>query len=344
MKNGILVAVLGMLLPLPGLGHHSVAEFNRNVIEEYEGEIVRVFWFNPHVRMSIRVRDATGQDVLWNMEAQDVNTLGRIGVSEELVQPGLRVKFAGWPSTRQEHYLGLTHLLIEGEREIVMRMRMAPRWMTTATGGGDLNTGASTSSAATGKGIFRVWSALSASPPPPFTRNPPLTPAAHAAYEAFDPLADDPVLRCAKPGMPEAITFIGPHPIEFIDHGDTITLRIESDDVMRVIHMNEQSVDNQSATPLGLSLGSWEDERTLVVRTTRVSWPYIKVNGLVAVPQSTRSEFVEYFRLSEDETRLTYSFTISDPETFTEPVSAQDYTVWQWLPGAVIEPYECTLE
>src|SRR5262245_22006012 len=131
MRNKIVVVVLGLLLPLAGQGHHSFAEFDMNVIEEHEGEVVNVFWRNPHVRMSIRVREANGEDVLWSMEAQDINTLGRPGVSNDLIQPGQRVKFAGWPSTRQQKYIGLTHLLLDGETEIVMRMRMAPRWTTT---------------------------------------------------------------------------------------------------------------------------------------------------------------------------------------------------------------------
>jgi hypothetical protein len=86
-----------------------------------------------------------------------------------------------------------------------------------------------------------------------------------------------------------------------------------------------------------------EDERTLVVTTTNVSWPYTKIDGLVAVPQSTDSVFLERFELSSDETQLRYSFSITDPISFTRTVSAEDYTVWQWLPGAVVEPYECTL-
>jgi Family of unknown function (DUF6152) len=339
------VVGLGALLAIapPTFGHHSFAEFNVNEIVEHEGEIVSVFWRNPHVRMSINVKEAGGDEVIWNMEAQDVNTLGRLGVSKDLIQPGQRVKFAGWRSTRQENYIGLTHLLLDGDKEIVMRMRMGPRWSNAALGGGVLSGGASVASA-TGDGIFRVWSFAATTPAPAFTRNPPLTPEAKAAYEAFDPITDDPVLRCVKPGMPEALTFIGPHPIEFIDQGDTILLRVESDDVTRVIHMDESRVEVQSPTPLGTSVGIWEDERTLVVRTTDISWPYIKLNGLVAVPQSTQSVITEYFRMSAGEARLTYSLTISDSKTFTLPVTAEDYHTWQLIPGAVIEPYECTLE
>ena len=101
---------------------------------------------------------------------------------------------------------------------------------------------------------------------------------------------------------------------------------------------------NEPPSPLGYSTGRWENDRTLVVTTTRVSWPFIKVAGLVAVPQSAQSQMVERFTLSDDGTQLSYGFSISDPTTFTTTVSTETYTVWQWLAGAQIQPYECTLE
>jgi hypothetical protein len=333
-----------LLIPFTAGAHHSFAEFNQEVFEEHDGEIVDIFWRNPHVRMSIRTEDETGNEVIWRMEAQDLNTLGRIGVSRDLFDVGQRVRFAGWPSTRQAHYLALTHLLLEEGTEVVVRMRMAPRWTGDAIGGGDITNDPLISESAEAEGIFRVWSFLSGNRPA-FTDDPPLTETARAAYEAFDPVRDDPVLRCAQPGMPEAITFIGPHPIEFVDEGERILLRIESDDVVRVIHMdgNRDGV-SEPLSPLGFSVGRWLDDRTLEVTTTRVSWPYTKINGLVAVPQSADSVFVERFAMSADERRLTLSFSITDPVSFTRTVMAEAYTKWQWLPGAVIEPYECTLD
>lgn len=337
--------VIGLLLtPCAALAHHSFAEFDQTRVEEYEGEIVDVLWRNPHVRLTIKTEDAAGEQVLWRMEAQDLNTLGRIGVSREAVVAGQRVRFAGWPSTRNEHYMALTHLLFEGDREVVMRMRMAPRWTGDAIGGGDITNDPRLTADAPADGIFRVWSFLAGSRPE-FTDDPPLTAPARAAYESFDPVTDDPVINCAKPGMPEAITFIGPHPIEFVDEGERILLRIESDDVVRTIHMSaERNPVEQPATPLGFSVGRWESENTLVVTTTRVNWPYTKINGLVAVPQSEASVFVERFTMADDESRLSLSFSMSDAVAFTRTVTAENYTRWQWLPGAAVEPYECTLD
>ena len=257
-------------------------------------------------------------------------TLKRIGVSPDVIQEGQRVKFAGWPSLQQDDYMALTHLfVVDSNMEVVMRRAMAPRWSDCAIGGADLTSDPRLSSTGAADGIFRVWS-FSAQRTPDFAADPPSTPSARAAFEPFDPVRDDPVLNCAQPGMPEAITFIGPHPIEFVDRGDQILLRIESDDTTRVIHMGEDlRPDEQPLSSLGFSVGRWENKHTLVVTTTRVSCPWAKLAGLVAVPQSRESVFTERFTMSEAQIQLTYGFSISDPETFTRSVSADGYTVWR---------------
>ncbi len=180
---------------------------------------------------------------------------------------------------------------------------------------------------------------------PGYSEDPPLTAAARAAYAAFDPTIDDPVLRCIAPGMPEAMTYIGPHPVEFValDDGD-IEIRIESDDNVRVVHMGDDaSAENQPPSALGYSVGRWEGN-ALVVTTTRINWPYFKVFGLVAAPQSEDMEIVERFVLETERGELIYGFTASDPATFTEPVTADRYHVWRYRPGVAVEPYDCTLD
>jgi hypothetical protein len=126
--------------------------------------------------------------------------------------------------------------------------------------------------------------------------------------------------------MPEAITFIGPHPLEFMDRGD----RMRDD-----LRPGEQRL-----SPLGFSVGRMKIHWSLSRRESAGhgrSW-----RGF-AVPQSPGSVFTERFTMSEAQSRLAHGFSISDPETFTRAVSANGHTVWRWLPGAAIEPYECAL-
>ena len=61
----------------------------------------------------------------------------------------------------------------------------------------------------------------------------------------------------SPPGMPAMMN--NPYPIEFVDDGDRILLRLEEWDGRRVIHLNDDvNVDSQPATPTGYSVGVWK--------------------------------------------------------------------------------------
>ena len=87
--------------------------------------------------------------------------------------------------------------------------------------------------------------------------------------------------------------------------------------------------------PLGISSGHWEGS-TLVIRTSRISWPYYDDIGS---PQSEEMEVIEHFALSDDGNRLDYVQTAFDPLTFLEPAVINGHF---WLvPGDEIKPFNC---
>ena len=65
-----------------------------------------------------------------------------------------------------------------------------------------------------------------------------------------------------------------PFPIEFVDRGDTIELKMEEYDTRRTIYMRAAATADVPRTPLGYSVGRWEGS-TLVVETTRLDEPYL---------------------------------------------------------------------
>ena len=94
------------------------------------------------------------------------------------------------------------------------------------------------------------------------------------------------------------------------------------------------SLADQSHSRLGHSIGRWEDGE-LVVKTTHLNWKYYDTVG---TPQSDSAEVVERFRPSEDQSRLDYFITTTDPKIFTEPASISGH----WLAlGETIKPYQC---
>jgi hypothetical protein len=118
-------------------------------------------------------------------------------------------------------------------------------------------------------------------------------------------------------------------------------MRLEFFDLERVIHMDwDADPEEQDATPLGYSRGRWEG-RTLVIETTRVSWPFLTIAPLIGAPQSEAVTMVERFTLREDETEMTYDITVTDPATLIEPIVAPNYLVWRWQPGVEVQAYEC---
>jgi hypothetical protein len=136
--------------------------------------------------------------------------------------------------------------------------------------------------------------------------------------------------------MPNAI--LNPYPIEFVDAGDAIELRIEEWDATRVIRMTIDAVANTPApTPLGYSVGRWEGS-TLVIETTQIDWPYLDDKG---APQSDDVTIVERFTLSENDTRVDFELTVMDPQYLIDPVIWDAY--WVWKPGVEIRPFECAL-
>ncbi|MFL2546030.1 MAG: hypothetical protein ACJ0SL_01495 [Candidatus Rariloculaceae bacterium] len=84
---------------------------------------------------------------------------------------------------------------------------------------------------------------------------------------------------------------------------------------------------------LGLSVGYWEG-RTLIVDTTEIDWPYYDARGTMLSDEFT---IREEFTLSENQSRLDYRMTMTDPVTFAEPAKMETY----WLAlGEEFAPYD----
>ena len=117
--------------------------------------------------------------------------------------------------------------------------------------------------------------------------------------------------------------------MELVDRGEEIVLRLEQWDGVGTIHM-DVSIDiaDPPATRMGYSLGRW-DGHTLIVESKNFTGSAYDDMG---TPQSAAMQVVERFTLSEDETRLEWEATVTDPETFTKPVSRRNLHL-AWVPG-----------
>lgn len=348
-----IVVALSFVMPIVTMAHHSRAHYTGEM-RELEGEVVRLRWGNPHTAIVLRTVSETGEETIWR-----VDMLGTGGVTRDALEVGQRVTIAGPESIRGGGDLLATNVLLADGREVLLGA-VEPFWSSDAEQAPrSARVETLVDGVAENRGIFRVWS----QPAEDFARyrralhgylsleneeerarawsqvtfgawrSEPYTETAIAGRADWDPL-DNFATRCEPEGMPRLM--MNPHPFEFLDQGDEITLRSELYDIHRTIHMGRSTAAGQvPSSPLGYSVGRWEGA-TLVVETTRVNWPWLDNNG---TPQSEAVEFVERFTLSDDQTRLDYELTVTDPATFTEPAIYERH--WLAVAGATIETYDC---
>jgi hypothetical protein len=335
---GALVSAAGSLAAARVHAHHSYTEFDGARTVEIEGTLVVLAWQNPHTHMQVRVLDAGSGTVVWDIETGAVNSLRRRGAPLDAIEVGDVVKVAGWPSKRSADRMYATNLL-GGGREFMFQTG-TQRWPSVpsyaesfngATPAPPVSSGAPT--------LFRVWVSDPAVDPETrngfLTRAPvSLTESAQKAVASFDPVTQSTSTACVPKGMP--ILMGQPFPIELVDRGDTILLRLEEYDAVRTIHMTPGAPPaSLASSPLGYSAGRW-DGNTLVVETDRLDSPYFNSRG---VPLSRSARTVERFTVSGDGSRLSYTLTVTDPETFTEPARAT--RAWLARDGEQLLPYDC---
>jgi hypothetical protein len=332
-------ALLGLAIGSPSSAHHSTRAFyDRDTSVEIEGTVTSVSWRNPHVGLTIAVRNDRGVEEQWTLEGGAMNTLQRRGFTADSVGIGAHVRVAGSPSNRGENALYVTNMLLPDGTEVRFGDRaQALRWADARDGSDAVGVGMAGGSAVTGEpvaDIFGVWTAGGA-----YRLRAPLalTAAARAARDAWNPASDDPALRCEAPGMPNAI--LNPYPIEFGDAGDAIRVRIEEWDAVRTIYLpNGEPTERPAPSRLGFSTGRWQGD-TLIVRTTDVDWPLLDDSG---TPLGADADIVERFELDRAQGRLSYTVSVTDPENLLEPAVWDG--LWIWAPGVEIRPFQCSTQ
>ncbi|MBH98928.1 MAG: hypothetical protein CMM56_10825 [Rhodospirillaceae bacterium] len=332
MTRTISIASFFSLIPSVLLAHHSVSGFfDTDSIIEREGEVVAVYWRNPHVRFTVNVQNESGSIDLYEIETTSLVNLRRRKLTTDFLKTGDRIRIAGNPAKDEKLGIYALNILLPMGEEVILGGGGNRRWAGETIGNTQQNRLGDPSEP--GLGIFRVWSTPLGSGPL-YAGNFPLTEAASRSVESFDPAIDSPTLNCAPKGMPTIME--QPYPMLIREEDDTIVFEIEEYDTIRVIHMTSDTTSQTPETPrLGYSIGQWERE-TLVVETFNASWPHFNRDG---IPLSSDASIIEYFDLAENGSQLNYRMTITDQANFTAPVTLEKH--WVWYPEVTIEPYDC---
>ena len=332
----MLLGTLGTTMSFEVGAHHSFAEYDETRPIELAGKLTDFRWVNPHVHFTLQTMDKSGHAQTWDLESHSVSILRRTNATAENLKIGDSVKIAGWPSKRAPTRLFVTNVLQGNGQELVLDQRSPPRWAKVALGQQGTWVGGATPGKST---LFHVWASDLGNPtlvlPWKEPSQYPLTEKAKRALAKWNPIRDSIARGCEPKGMPTIIE--QPYPIEFVDRKDTILMRLEEYDSVRVIHLGKSApAETQPKSLLGYSTGHWEGN-TLVVDTSRIAWRYFDPNG---VPQGSAMSIVERFTPSADGSHLDDLIRVTDPETFTEPVEL--HRMWVNRVGEEVKPYNCT--
>ena len=328
-KNFLNCVLIGLTVAVANtaLAHHSLFAFYMDTFMDLEGVVMGLELRNPHISVTMLIENESGEEEVWELAGDSANAVERRGITRDTLRVGDRIRVAGYPSKLGHKSLLITNILMPDGKEHLLTERPRPwRWSQPPA-----ETQATAVETSLGRSIFRVWSFgefMQLRSPLMFTS------AAQAAIAAWDPLTDMLALQCIPPGMPNAM--YSPYPIEFIDEGDQIRLRIEEWEAIRLIDMVASEIPADApGTPHGYSIGRWEDD-SLIVETGRIDFPYMDDAG---TPMSEQVRMRERFSLSEDGNRLDYENVITDPQTLTEPAIWN--AAWIWVPSKQIMSFEC---
>jgi len=344
------LSVLATLLIAPfASAHHGPPTdptlFYTDRIIEMDAVITAVFWRNPHIRYKATVVNDFGDEEEWQIELRRGPTSFRnIGLTRDFLQPGDKVKVAGYPSRRKENLLGLMNMLLPDGRELVepnVEPRFSDNLVLSGIRGENLparerSAAEKAAEVAGGDSIYGVWGMEGTHIPevPVSEYIDYLSNTAHTLRARFVPARDDPELKCLS-GMPS--TMFDPPPMQVVREGENIRMKLLEYDIERLIYL-DGGIENPESSPVGYSVGHWEDESTLVVATSYVNWPFFDAWG---TPQTDQVSYVERFTLADNGRRLEYSLTADDPVMFVEPVVLE--RAWKWMPGRKLGKFDCTL-
>ena len=91
---------LGVLLVLsgPAFGHHGSAAYDMSKTITVTGKITDFQFVNPHVLISMDVKDASGKVDKWEGELTSPNHLARAGWTKSTLKPGDEITLIGGPA------------------------------------------------------------------------------------------------------------------------------------------------------------------------------------------------------------------------------------------------------
>jgi len=86
-------------LSVPAVAHHSISKsFDENKTTTLHGVITKIEWANPHVNLSMDVKDVNGAVTKWKISLAAPNALYRDGIRPEMFDVMKTSSAVIWPA------------------------------------------------------------------------------------------------------------------------------------------------------------------------------------------------------------------------------------------------------
>src|ERR1700716_3862522 len=102
----------------PVAAHHGVANYDTTKIVAVKGAVTDFQFINPHVLISLDVKNDKGDAEKWAGEAQSPAMLVRYGWNKDLLKVGMIVTASGYRSKDGSSFLRLTKVVLPDGREM----------------------------------------------------------------------------------------------------------------------------------------------------------------------------------------------------------------------------------
>ena len=115
-KTMLVLAGAATLAAAPAFAHHSFAMFDNTKDVTLEGTVKEFQWTNPHSWVQLMVKDASGKEVEWSVEAGSPNGLSRQGWTRHAAKPGDKASIVVHPLKDGTAGGSLVSMTVNGEK------------------------------------------------------------------------------------------------------------------------------------------------------------------------------------------------------------------------------------
>jgi len=320
----VLLTLLVLSAPTGAPAHHSPALYDLQKTITVTGSVVKYEWSNPHVFIFIRSASDPG-GALWEVETGSPTMMERAGWFKDSLRVNDQVVVEVNPARNSAPRVALLSSLRKADGSLAYsRGALAPAARPNPAVASSLtgNWLPTTPAFARFVGPASEW---------------PLTDKGKAVLPTYTDSKND-VQDCVSLNAPFLMAWPDLKQIEVGDKTTAIRAAL-IDNTERIVHMNVNSHVGAKLTNQGHSIGRFEGG-VLVVDTTAFA-PH--ASGIrTGVPSGRGKHLVERFQLSQDRTRLTYSYELGDPEYLTKAVTGS--VEWVYRPDLKYVGYKCDRE